>query len=284
MKKSEDASIPKQTQDVKEAKTKKSAGETKAKKAAGEKDTSQSTHATTTLPSTTDTSSKPPPPTYHRVKVNGRFASKETIKVKMQLDEAEQKLQEALKQVDSLKAQITELKTNPAAAKASKPNPLFDDPNDTTKLPHPLDEGIDHKLKYPVMTRYLMFPSATHGPSLYDTKRLLEEIIGYQKSMTKEESVELFAGRNNMEVVAAVVIPRHKDEKAFESYTRKSRDGNYVREIVKQMSMARVKPGGDKKKKKSRVDVVLEGLLKNQEASKDEENPFRLNLDNGARR
>ena len=54
----------------------------------------------------------------------------------------------------------------------------------------------------------------------------------------------------------------------------------YVREIVRQMSMARSEIRGKKKRK---VDQVLEKLL-NQDASKDEENPLKLNPDNGARR
>ncbi|KAL3795423.1 hypothetical protein ACHAWO_007671 [Cyclotella atomus] len=134
------------------------------------------------------------------------------------------------------------------------------------------------------MSRYNIFPSATHGPSLHTTKQLLQDIIAFQRTITNRESVELYNSRANLDTICAVVIPRHKDDHAFESCNRKGgKGGHYVKDIVEQMSIAW------EKKKKDRTSQVLEELLK-QDVSKEKEetkvsdDSTKVNLDIGASR
>jgi hypothetical protein len=110
------------------------------------------------------------------------------------------------------------------------------DPNDETKQPHPLGE-INHRLKYPVMTRYGLFPDSTHGPCPHDTKRLLEELIAYQRGITGNDNLVEYFG-TNFDVICAVTIRRHKSDKAFWSYLHR-RGGDYVKDIVEQMGIDR---------------------------------------------
>jgi hypothetical protein len=134
------------------------------------------------------------------------------------------------------------------------------------------------------MSRYNIFPSATHGPSLHTTKQLLQDIIAFQRTITNRESVELYNSRADLDTICAVVIPRHKDDHAFESCNRKGgKGGHYVKDIVEQMSIAW------EKKKKDRTSQVLEELLK-QDVSKEKEetkvsdDSTKVNLDIGASR
>ena len=60
---------------------------------------------------------------------------------------------------------------------------------DLSKHPHPLPSNLNHRAKYPVMTRYNLFFDPAYGPSPYDTRRLLEELIAYQRTITHRENI-----------------------------------------------------------------------------------------------
>lgn len=136
-------------------------------------------------------------------------------------------------------------------------------------LPHlnpekqPVAVDADHNVKYPTMTRAGLFASNSTGhhwgPSLHQTKALLEELIAYQQTITGRDNVHEFY-QGNGDTVYAVTIIRHKNDRAFESYHKGKRA--YVKDIIEQMGTNRVSKSPKAPPEKSNPEDGARRLVK----------------------